>query len=342
MLIINQNKMIKNTFDDLRNNLQNGQYTSRLIKVDETNNQYRIFLALDRDSNFQKIILIQTIDGNIEISNAIENINLVNSFSISSFPSNDNNLPVFYTIRLNDQAEDEIFFSFIEDLVLQITSENNISPMFSVIKRIKSWMNFFKKRNIGALGENEQLGLFAELLVLRQILTETTYERINVIQAWEGPYNENHDFVFSNSIGVEVKSTTSNNPFNVKISNQYQLDNSNFDNLYLVVFQVKRHTNNDYEKLPTIVRSIFNLLSIDQNAVIKFQDALWELGYLSEAEDLYNDYSFQLLNEGLIYQVDDLFPKITSNMLSNKISNVKYVVSIQNEIVINQRISQLV
>lgn len=334
--------MIKSTFEDLKNNLQTGQYTSRLFKIDEINNKYRIFLALDRDSSFQKIILIQTIDGNSEIKSAIENINLVKSFSIDSFPSNDNFLPVFYSIRLSEQAEDEIFYSFIEDLVNQITSENNISPMYSVLKRIKSWMNFFKKKNIGILGENEQLGLYAELLILRQFLTESIYDYIDIIQAWEGPYNENHDFVFINQVGVEVKATTSNNPYNIKISNQYQLDNSDFENLYLVVLQLKRHKNNDYEKLPNLVRSIFDLLSLDQNAVIKFQDALWQIGYFSEAEDLYNDYSFQILNDGMIYQIDDTFPKITSEMINNKVSNVKYVVSIQDEQAINQRIAQLI
>ena len=140
--------MIRETFENLINNLQDGQYSSRLIKFDEVSNKYRVFLALDRDNNYQKIILIQTIDGNLEISNAIDNINLINSFSISSFPSNDTDLPVFYSIKLSEEAEDEIFFSFIEDLISQITSENDIKPMLSVIKRIKSWMNFFKSKNI--------------------------------------------------------------------------------------------------------------------------------------------------------------------------------------------------
>jgi hypothetical protein len=334
--------MIRETFENLKNNIQNGQYTSRSIKVD-VNNKFRVFLALDRNSNFQKIILIQTVDGSIEITSAIENINLVNSFSISTFPSNDAELPVFYSIKLSEQAEDEIFFSFIEDIVSQITSENGVLPMYTVICRIKSWMNFFKKRNIVALGENEQIGLFAELLILKRFLQETTYSKLDLIQAWEGPYKANHDFVFSNRIAVEVKSTTSNNPFEVKISNLYQLDNQDLDNLYLVVLQLKRHKNNDYEKLPALVRSIFTILSNDQNAVIKFQDALWEIGYLKEVEDLYNDFSFQILNNGgVVYIVDNDFPKLTVNQVSNKITSVKYIIDLQDELILGQPISQLI
>lgn len=334
--------MIRETFENLINNLQDGQYSSRLIKFDEVSNKYKVFLALDRDNNYQKIILIQTIDGNLEISNAIDNINLINSFSISSFPSNDIDLPIFYSIKLSEEAEDEIFFSFIEDLISQITSERDIKPMFYVIKRIKSWMNFFKSKNIGILDEKEQLGLFSELLILRQFLTETIYEKIDIIQAWEGPYNENHDFVFSNRIGVEVKSTKSNNPFNIKISNQYQLDNEDFENLYLVVLQLKRHRNNDYEKLPQLVNAIFELLIEDQNAVIKFQDALWEIGYIREAEDIYNEFSFQILNAGMVYRVDDNFPKITTRDISNSISKITYEINLQDQNLLNQVISQLI
>ena len=330
-------------FSELIEEPANGKFTVRMIKYD-TKKRYKVNLAIDLNENKQKLVLIQAASGGKVINDLIANINSVNSFNIITFPSNDSNsnLDVFYGIKLINNAEDEIFIKFIEDLLKRLEDCNEEFPILTVLKRVKSWMNFFKSKKIGLLSEESQIGLFAELCVLKELLDKKVFEPIKILKAWEGPYNENHDFVFENHRGIEVKCTTKNNPYNVKISNAFQLDNSNFEKLYLVVYQIKRHRNNDFEKLPDAIEAIFKLLSEDQESIIAFQDGLFELGYVREAEAEYQEYSFQILQDNLIYLITNEFPKITPLMIENMISDVSYIANVSEQEILKETISDLI
>jgi hypothetical protein len=329
-------------YSDLKEEVASGRFTIRLIQYDVNNNKYKVHLAIDQNENKQKLVLIQAPSGGKVIDDLIANINSVNSFNIVTFPSNDNNLDVFYAIKLINNAEDEIFFKFIEDLLKRLTDSKDDAPFLTVLKRVKSWMNFFKAKRIGILSEESQIGFFAELCVLRELLIKNAYEPLQIIKGWEGPFNQNHDFVFENHRGIEVKCTRKNNPYNVSISNEFQLDNSNFEKLFLVVFQIKRHKNNDFEKLPDVIDAVFEILSEDQDCVIAFQDALFELGYVREAGIEYNEYCFQILQDNLIYSITDTFPKIVPPMLGNSISDVNYIVNVSEQEILTGTISDLI
>ena len=330
-------------FNELIEEPANGKFTVRMIKYD-TKKRYKVNLAIDLNENKQKLVLIQAASGGKVINDLIANINSVNSFNIITFPSNDSNsnLDVFYGIKLINNAEDEIFIKFIEDLLNRLEDCNEEFPILIVLRRVKSWMNFFKSKKIGLLSEESQIGLFAELSVLKELLENEVFEPIKIIKAWEGPYNENHDFVFENHRGIEVKCTRKNNPYNVKISNEFQLDKSAFEKLFLVVFQIKRHKNNDFDKLPEIIETIFELLSEDQESIIAFQDALFELGYVREAEAEYQEYSFQILQDNLIYLITNEFPKITPLMIENTISDVSYIANVSEQEILKETISDLI
>ena len=332
---------LSQTFNDLIEEQPNGKFTIRLIKYDPTE-RYKIHLAIDRNEKNQKLVLIQVASGGKSIDDLIANINSNNSFNVISFPSTHETLNVFYGIKLINTAEDEIFFKFIEDLLTRLNIISDENPIFTVLKRVKSWMNFFKSKKIGLLSEESQIGLYAELCVLRELLIESQFEKLEIIKAWEGPYNQNHDFVFENHRGIEVKCTRKNNPYNVHISNEFQLDNSDFEKLLLIVFQIKRHKNSDYENLPEIIENIFDILEVDQDSIIAFQDALFELGYVREVEIEYSEYCFQILNDGLIYLVDNEFPKLTPDMMGNMISDVKYSVNISEQEQLQGSVSELI
>ena len=217
--------------------------------------------------------------------------------------------------------------------------------ILDVLKRVKSWMNFFKSKKTGVLSENGQIGLFAELSMLKLLLENNKENLLNIVTSWVGPKKQNQDFIFPDTQAIEVKCTASNNKYEIKISNEYQLDCSGLDRLYLAVYQVKRHKTNEdslFPSLPFIIKEIEELLTPDFDAKFEFEGLLLDVGYLAEAEIEYIDFGFQLLNGPEIYDVDSTFPKIDRASTPSSIKKVEYNINLQKQDVLASNINDLI
>lgn len=330
-------------FEELITFPSNGsKYQTRQVEFDKsTACKFKIKLAVDKDDDNRKCVVLQLNNGGKKADSIINNINTLNNFRIDVYPAASDEIPdVNYIIKLQHETEEGIFTKFVDDLVSVVRLSANELIVLDVLKRVKAWMNFFKGKSTGLLTENSQLGLYAELSALRSLLLLNKSNALAVVLGWEGPNKQNQDFIFPNGAGIEVKCTSKNNNKQVSISNELQLDDKGLKKLFLAVYQVKRHKLHlgaAFESLPNIVDEIKDLIKNDSEAKLEFDGLLIKIGYLEEFEAEYLNYGFQLLEGPDFYMIDNDFPRIIrSNDLPNGITQVRYKVNLQEQSVLEQ------
>jgi len=339
---------IKEIFTELiRDASPSGQYDTKLVDFDDAS-RYKTILAIDKLAENQQCVLLQLKNGGQRSEVIINNINTLDSIQIDTFPVPDpgsTGLDTYYSIKLDRNTEEDIFYTFIADVIETAKNSTTDLIIMDVLKRVKSWMNFFKSKNTGVLSENGQIGLFAELTMLKTLLENNKGNLLNIVTSWVGPKKQNQDFIFPDTQAIEVKCTTSNNQYEIKISNEYQLDSSGLGRLFLAVYQVKRHKISEdslFPSLPFLVKEIKELLKTDLEAKFEFEGLLLEVGYLVEAEIEYIDFGFQIINGPEIYDVNQDFPRLTRATISNSIKKIEYNLNLQEQVALNSNINQLI
>src|SRR5439155_9457885 len=76
-----------------------------------------------------------------------------------------------------------------------------------LVDRLGAWKELFRGSGPQPLGDEEQLGLYGELLFLEELITRNI-QPASAVDAWKGPLKDPHDFHLG-SVHVEVKTTAS-------------------------------------------------------------------------------------------------------------------------------------
>jgi hypothetical protein len=339
---------IKEIFTELiRDANPGGQYDTKLVDFDD-DSRYKTILAIDKLAKNQQCVLLQLKNGGQRSEVIINNINTLDSIQIDTSLVTDpgsTRLDTYYSIKLDRNTKEDIFYTFIADIVETAKNSTTDLIILDVLKRVKSWMNFFKSKKTGVLSENGQIGLFAELTMLKTLLEYNKENTLDIVTSWVGPKKQNQDFIFPNTKAIEIKCTTSNNKYEIKISNEYQLDCSGLEGLFLAVYLVKRHKISEdslFPSLPFIVKEIEELLKTDFDAKFEFEGLLLDVGYLAETEIEYIDFGFQLINGPEIYDVNQEFPRLARSSISNSIKKIEYVLNLQDQKAISNNINELI
>ncbi len=222
------------------------------------------------------------------------------------------------SFHLNDNSMEGIFFKFCDDLVettRPLTEENESIGMSLVCKRYNLWKKLFYKLNQKTLSENQQMGLIAELLFLKDDLFKK-YEHRDAIAAWAGCDKTHKDF----SIGddwYEIKSSKASE-LTVKISSLEQLDADAPGALVCYEFEKMSEEYNGIT-LNTVVNEVFSILGEEDESF--FLDKLKASGY--EVSDEYDKCCFRNVSK-YYYNVDDKFPRVTKKNLPASVVKVQY------------------
>lgn len=168
-------------------------------------------------------------------------------------------------------------------------------------------------------------GWFAELLVL-ELLLENEIEPTRVMHAWQGPYGGQKDFVFGNSIAIEVKSSALP-ARDVKISGADQLEPGGLD-LFLVVVPLAPSV----DQLPSS-RSLLDLyLNVERLVQAGGAEAteLWQQAVESKISiDAIKEYDFRFECGTLAwFRVEDGFPRILPAAVPPGVTGVTYNLSL--------------
>jgi len=221
----------------------------------------------------------------------------------------------------------DIFRTICHDL-LQATSQ--IDPVHgeavigAVLTRLERWQHLLRMPRNKLLSETSRIGLFGELLVLRDHFLNSL-DVVTAISAWQGPMGAEQDFAFEELL-VEVKTQLSSADRKIRISSLEQLDDRSGEILLL------HQTISPDEKgmpgamtLQKIVDNIRESLATSIFASDLFERALLEVGF-RDAEE-YDEVGY-LLSTRNIYIMGDGFPRLTRTSVPGPVVSATYILDV--------------
>jgi len=196
-----------------------------------------------------------------------------------------------------------------------------------VLTHLGRWQKLLKNRGSKLLNLSKQMGLFGELMILRDIFLENIPAR-EAISCWSGPMGDEQDFGYGNSL-VEVKTMRSTKDKEISISSFSQLDTVSGE-ISLIVQTVGIFEDQPPQSLSLngIVTELYKRLADESNEVVEqFGMRLALVGY--EMNPAYDKYCFAPVSRK-IFAVEGDFPRIGSGDIRAGISKVAYSILLES------------
>ena len=229
-------------------------------------------------------------------------------------------------LHLVDAGYEGVFGVLVEDVASSVARALTESAGISaLIGRLNTWQRFLKRPGDGALSQEERTGLFAELLVLQELIRRGM-PTSDAVTAWHGPWGGAQDFRLPTS-AIEVKATLAVHPTSFEVSNLAQLDERPLP--HLILRHIALICSADIgETLADIVEDIQKMLApSDLNAYQHFSDSLLEVGYLPAHRSLYDQDRYRVASDRK-FRVADAFPRILTDDVRPGVLTCSYVVEL--------------
>jgi hypothetical protein len=224
-------------------------------------------------------------------------------------------------IILEDVRLTEIFAVLCTDLVQVARHESSAAvALRQCIDRLAMWQGLFERIPPEGLSEEEQRGLFGELVVLEDVLLNSL-DRLGAVTAWTGPEPKNQDFIHG-GLALEVKTSLAKRHSRLTINNEKQLDERPHERLFLTHVRLDESVSQGMT-LPGMVDRCRAQLESDPVAARLFDDRLMAGGYLDIHAALYAGNSWKPSSVRL-FVVDGDFPRLTEANLPPGVGDIRY------------------
>ena len=209
-------------------------------------------------------------------------------------------------LRFESESEgaSALFAALVETLLTSSAEASEEDALARLLAAFEDFKLLLASRR-GRLSENAVRGLFAELVLIEQLL-DSGLSNHEAMLAWHGPFGAAKDFVLSDNRSIEVKSIR-RLLHRVRITSVDQLDPRG-DDLTLAVLVLDQRVDGGGESIIGRIRRLRNRLDGDLIAQPLFEDALAALD-LDETDDYYASWRFDV-GEWSAFEVRDGFPRI--------------------------------
>lgn len=225
---------------------------------------------------------------------------------------------------LNRQNDWELFYSVCKDIIsICVAYSNNEEMVVAVENRLKRWQAFLMQNTEISLSLMMQMGLFAELMFLNNILIPRR-GAVAAITAWGGPEADRQDFSLAD-ISIEIKSYKTSRSTQVNISSTHQLF-TDAKPLFLIAYGLTEAGNG--QSIANLISELDMLISSESISIIQlFERKLIEFGYMpGMTYDVMYKFTVDSLR-GFIVEKD--FPRILPHQTSPEIISVNYSIDLQ-------------
>jgi hypothetical protein len=232
------------------------------------------------------------------------------------------------TLSLISGGDENIFRALCANLAeatINVPPDDHQTAVSVLLARLERWRNLLKLRRDGLLDRSQQLGLFGELMILRDVFMDNLSTK-NSLLAWRGPVSDEQDFCFGNWL-IEIKSQMSSADKKIHISSQDQLDPVSGEIILChQTFGSSSETESSARTLSGLVTELRTLISDhDTYALDIYEGNLIETGYVDNA--IYcKDHL--LLGQRLYFQVVDEFPRLVAADIPAGIEDIRYSIRI--------------
>jgi hypothetical protein len=225
---------------------------------------------------------------------------------------------------LKEKEDWQIFYTLCQDLIDVAKRSTNEDDMVRVTEiRLIRWQHLLKKDRNGDFTKEKQMGLFSELLCLKNVVAP----KVGISQAiktWCGPDYDKQDFLLEDSV-IEVKSYKSSKSGLINISSKEQLF-SEKEPFYLITYALSNFENGN--TVEDMVKKIKKIISLgpDNNILDIFEDKLIDYGFIPEI--ISEPLEKFIVDKQRVYLVTDSFPRIAPKDIMNQITYVKYTIDL--------------
>ncbi|MYB26854.1 MAG: PD-(D/E)XK motif protein [Candidatus Dadabacteria bacterium] len=231
-------------------------------------------------------------------------------------------------LALRDAQQFDIFTALCANL-MQAT--RRISPgeqkraVGVVLTRLRRWQQMLQKKRSDLLPESVRIGLFGELLFLRDVL-RSRMTATDSLKCWRGPLGEEQDFAVG-PILVEIKTQRATSDRHLRISSPDQLYSRSGD---IILCHQTLHTearDGKGDSLNALARQVISdMETADPVAGDCVRSVLMEFGYEDRPE--YNEPVY-VLNRRDYYRVRDSFPRITPEVIPAGVVSLSYSIEVE-------------
>lgn len=310
--------MNNNHILELWKELEKSQSKGHYKRLFQSNKPFHIYVTFQHPERYYGIAFVINNSFRLDVT-AFDNLK---DLKVSLVADNSFENSRLLTVQLLTPTFKEVFATLCNDIILSVIDiESEQKRTKKIVNQLNKWKSLFDKINQQGLSEAEQQGLFGELHFLQKLLTKTKLQPSDVLRTWVGVDKALRDFQGTNW-AVEVKTTATSNPQEVKISSERQLDETMFDSLYLHHYSVEVSKANG-QTLCDKVESIRQILINDSPALSLFDSKLFEAGYVNTQANYYKNRFYQIRFEKT-YAIKEDFPRIKENELRDGVGKVTY------------------
>lgn len=246
-------------------------------------------------------------------------------FSVRFAPASEGNVQIEF--RLLDIDGEQIFRSFVDAVIEAVSGAPDQRSAFEALTlQTETWQEFFRRHGISGLSVSAQQGLFGELWVLRELLSDVMSPAL-AVEMWVGPTGTNQDFELD-GYALEVKTSTANPLRSVRASNLLQLDSGCLRALRLILVEAERHANG-VESLPWAVAAARSLVrERAPHQLLRLNRLLVLAGYLDCDAPRYSAVAYPV-RAVRSFAVSDPFPRLTEGTVPQGVGDVRYSIALE-------------
>ncbi|RWX02207.1 PD-(D/E)XK motif protein [Flavobacterium cerinum] len=274
-----------------------------------------LFWMIDQDGNYGFYLKTSEEFKNIEIDIRLRGISVVKR--------NHGNAGELFLI-LNRQNDWELFLSVCNDIIsVCATHINNEKMVVAVENRLKRWQVFLMQNTEVSLSLIMQMGLFAELMFLKDMLMPRKGVSA-ALTSWGGPEADRQDFSLP-ELSVEIKSYKTSRGPQVTVSSTHQLF-SESKPLYLIAYGLTEAENG--KSIADLINELDLILSEESVDMIhSFEQKLIEFGYMP---GMTYETMYKFVIDGIRgFIVENDFPRILPHLTPSEIISVNYTIDLQ-------------
>jgi len=218
----------------------------------------------------------------------------------------------------------DLFAMMIADIIGHLAGLSGEDPEAfgqALLARVRAWQDFMQ-RGDGVLSREAEVGLVGELCTLLH-MAELGVPAPVALDAWQGPLDGLHDFVFHGGV-VEVKTSVATTGFMAEVASLEQLDDSRV--APLLVAAVRLAVTGDGQRLPEIVDGVRARVENDPAAGEIIESRLLHAGYSDRFADR---YVRRFSHAGTrVFRVDAGFPRLVHGSVPAAVRRARYEIDL--------------
>lgn len=249
------------------------------------------------------------------------------TFDVRTFPDRAYPNSSMMMVLLKSPGKNDAFATLCASLIWKIEKASNEQEAVRLFtNQLEEWRKLFEKTYQEGLGKGAQKGLWGEMQMLETLLNKVKgYTQVQIVDWWVGSQKSPQDFQ-GNNWAIEIKATTKNNDSNVEIHGERQLDETQFDNLYLNRITLNETPQNGIS-LPKKIDKVISIVHNDLQASSLLEMKLAQYGYIESMRSQYEAPTYQIRNNQY-FKVEGNFPRIKEGEVRNGVSDIKYSIDL--------------